>query len=49
MERELDLFESLYQAQQKDLPELIGLVKDSVQDGGDPFESVRGLVKESGS
>lgn len=47
--RDLGLFESLYQAQQRDLPGLISMVRDSVQDGGDPFESVRALVKESGS
>jgi predicted aminopeptidase len=47
--RDLDLFESLYQAKMKDLPGMIALVKDSVQDGGDPFESVRGLVEESRS
>lgn len=47
--RDLDLFESLYQAKLKDLPGLIALVNDSVRDGVDPFESVRGLLKEAKS
>lgn len=47
--RDLDLFESLYQARPKGLPGLIALIKDSVQDGDDPFEAVRGLLKQAKS
>jgi len=45
--RDLELFESVYQAEEKDLARLVELIKVSVQGGGDPFEAVRGLLKKS--
>jgi predicted aminopeptidase len=47
--KELELFESLYQIEGKNLARLLETIMVSVQNSGDPFESVRRLVREKGS
>lgn len=45
--KDLQLFESLYQAEGKDLARAVGMIRESVQkNNGDPFESVRELVSK---
>lgn len=39
--RDLALFESLYEAHQRDLGRLVAWIKEAVADGGDPFDAVR--------
>ncbi len=47
--RDLDLFESLYEAEGKELARLVALIRESVQqNGGDPFEAARGLLHGGG-
>ena len=43
--RDFELFESLYEAEGKELARLVALIRESVQqNGGDPFEAARGLL-----
>ena len=42
--KDLQLFESLYQAQGKDLARVVESIVQSIPDGGDPFDTVRELV-----
>jgi predicted aminopeptidase len=44
--KELELFESLYQVEEKNLARLVGSIIASVQNSEDPFEAVRGLVRK---
>jgi predicted aminopeptidase len=43
--KDLELFESVYEAHGKNLARLVELIGESVQDGGDPFESVHALLQ----
>jgi predicted aminopeptidase len=43
--KELELFESLYEAQGRDLGRFVESVGESVQDSDDPFETVRRLAR----
>ncbi|MFQ5541377.1 MAG: aminopeptidase [Candidatus Binatia bacterium] len=45
----LQLFESLYQAEGRNLPRMVELIGESVQDGEEPFEAVRGLLNKKHS
>jgi predicted aminopeptidase len=45
--KNLELFESVYQAEGKDLARSVELIKESVQGGGDPFLAVRELLGKS--
>ncbi len=44
--KSLELFESVYQVEGKDLARSVEAIKESVQGGRDPFESVRELAKK---
>ena len=44
--KDLQLFESLYQAQGKDLAQSLESIIQSIPDGGDPFDTVRELVSK---
>jgi len=44
--RELELFEALYQAEGKDLARFVQRIGESIRDAEDPFEAVRGLLKQ---
>jgi predicted aminopeptidase len=44
--RDLDLFESLYQAKGRDLMRVVELIGESLQNSGDPFEAVRELLRK---
>lgn len=44
--RDLDLFESLYEAQGKDLARTVALIRENVRDSRDPFAAVRELLKD---
>ena len=44
----LELFESLYQAKEKDLVKLMKSIEQSIEEGDPPFEAVRNLVPASG-
>lgn len=46
---ELELFESLYRMEGKNLARLVGLLGESIQNGGEPFETVRRLLREKKS
>jgi predicted aminopeptidase len=43
---DLELFDSAYRAEGKDLARLVGLIRESVQNSGDPFEAVRELMRK---
>lgn len=42
--KNLDLFESLYEAQGKDLARVVELISQSINNSGDPYEAVRELL-----
>ena len=44
--KDLELFDSAYRAERKDLARLVGLIRESVQNSGDPFEAVRELLRK---
>ncbi|MBI4526781.1 MAG: aminopeptidase, partial [Deltaproteobacteria bacterium] len=44
--KELDLFESLYQKQEKDLMRVVELARNVTKKSGDPFEAIRQAVRE---
>jgi len=44
--KDLQLFESLYQAEGKDLARVVESIIQSIPDGGDPFDTVRELVSK---
>jgi predicted aminopeptidase len=43
---DLQLFESLYQAEGSNLARMVEMIGESVQDGEEPFEAVRGLLNK---
>jgi predicted aminopeptidase len=45
-QKDLDLFESLYEACGRDLPRTVQVLKDATAKGGEPFEAVRRWLKE---
>ena len=47
--KDLELFESIYQAEGKDLARLVELIDESIQDSGDPFETVQDLLERKQS
>ena len=42
--RNLEIFESIYQAEGQNLVRTIAVIRDAVEKGGEPFEQVRGLI-----
>jgi predicted aminopeptidase len=44
--KELALFESLYESQDKNLARLVELIGESIQNSGDPFEAVREILRK---
>jgi predicted aminopeptidase len=42
--RNLEIFESVYQAEGQNLVRTIAVIRDAVEKGGEPFEQVRGLI-----
>ncbi len=47
--KDLELFESIYQAEGKDLARLVELIDESIQVSGDPFETVQDLLERKQS
>lgn len=47
--KDLELFESLYQAEGKNLVRVIGAIRETAQNTKDPFEAVRELVQQKRS
>ncbi len=44
--KELRLFDTLYEAQGRDLKKAIGMIREAVSRGGEPFEAVRNLLSK---
>ena len=47
--KDLELFETLYDAQGRDLTRVLGMIQDSLDNQADPFEAVRQLAKKGPS